>query len=321
MNLRKPAAVLFCLALMSSAACAQSYPSKPIKMYTQFGPGTPGDVLGRIVAEQMQRIMGQPVVVDSRPGGGGMLVGGLLARAEPDGYTVAALTSSIPVINAVLRKDMPFDPAKDYTPVTSLVNIPTLIGASLGFAPNNLKEVLDYARANPGKISYGTTGVGSSHHLNGVQIDLLAGTRMVHVPYKTSPILDAAAGVLPLAYAVAPQTVALIKSGKLKPIAMISEARWKLLPDVPIVSETLPGFEPVPAWTGLFAPAGLPRPVFERLYANTVAAITSPEGSQQLGKIGFDVVPSKSADAFAAQVKRETELVRKLAKEGHVELE
>lgn len=321
-SLRRAAAVLLAAVVPMAAdgAHAQAYPSRPIKMYTHFGPGTPGDVVGRIVAEQMQRIMGQAVVVDSRPGGGGMLVGGLLARAEPDGYTVAALTSSIPVINAILRKDMPFDPARDYTPITALVNIPTLISANPNFPPNSFREVLEYAKNNPGKVSYGTTGVGSSHHLNGVQIGLLTGTNMVHVPYKTSPILDAASGVLPLAYSVAPQALALLKSGKVKPIVMISESRWRLLPDVPTVSEFVPGFEPVPAWTGLFGPARLPGPVLKRLFTDAVAALTSVEGHEQLTKIGFDVIPSKSAEAYAAQVKRESELVRKLVKEGHVEL-
>src|SRR5688572_12094297 len=151
--------LLLVLLWIPLAAAAQAYPSKPIRIYTQFGPGTPGDVFSRVLGAAMSPIMGQPIVVDSRPAGGGVLVAGLTARAEPDGYTVAILTTTVPIAGAVLsRASLPFDPVKDLTPVVSLIESSSIIVVNSSLPVSSLKELIDYARSNPGKISYGTTG-------------------------------------------------------------------------------------------------------------------------------------------------------------------
>jgi len=302
------------------AAVAQSYPNKPVRMYTQFGPGTPGDVFGRVLGAAMTPIMGQTVVVDSRPGGGGVLVAGLVARAEPDGYTVAILTATVPVAGAVLsRSTLPFDPLKDLTPVVSLIESNSVIVVNAALPVNSLKELIDYARANPGKLSYGTTGVGSSHHLSGEQLDMLTGGKMVHIPYKTSPVVDAASGVLPMAISITPQTMPLIRAGKIRPIAVTTAKRFRLLPDVPTVGESLPQFEPLPAWTGIYGPAGLPREVVQRLHANAAAALALPETQAKIREIGFEPVVSASQADFLARSRRGVELTERIVKAAKIE--
>jgi tripartite-type tricarboxylate transporter receptor subunit TctC len=312
---------LLVLLALSLPAAAQNYPAKPIRLYTQFGPGTPGDVFGRVLGASMSQVMGQSVVVDSRPAGGGVLVAGLTARSDPDGYTLAILTATVPVAGPVLnRSSMPFDPVKDLTPVVSLIESNSVIVVNAALPINSLKELIGYAKANPGKLSYGTTGVGSSHHLSGEQLDMLTGVKMVHIPYKTSPVVDAAAGVLPIAISITPQTLPLIKAGKVRPIAVTTGNRFRLLPDVPTVTETIPEFEPLPAWTGIYGPAGLPQQVIQRIHADAVAALNQPDTQAKIREIGFDPVVSTSQADFLARSKRGIELTERIVKAAKIEV-
>jgi tripartite-type tricarboxylate transporter receptor subunit TctC len=289
-------------------------------MYTQFGPGTPGDVLARVVAAAMSPIMGQPILVDSRPGGGGVLVAGMTARAEPDGYTVAMLTATVPVVGALLSKTpLPFDPVKDLAPVASIVESASLVVVNASLGIDSLGGLIEYAKRNPGKISYGTTGVGSSHHLNGEQLSMLTGTSMVHIPYKTSPVADAASGVLPMAITIAPQAVPLLKAGKIRALGVTTSRRFHVLPDVPLVSEVVPAFEPMPSWTGIYGPANLPEAVLRRLHADATAALNQPEVQAKIQQIGFYIVLSSSPEDFAARSKRGVELTARIVKAAKIE--
>jgi tripartite-type tricarboxylate transporter receptor subunit TctC len=316
------AACVMASAIAWSACVAQSpaFPSKPLRMVTQFGPGAPGDLTARVVAGAMSPFLGQPVVVDSRPGGGGVLAASVVARAEQDGYTVAVLTANVPVSGPFLSKTpLPFDPVKDLAPITSIADATSVIAAHPSVQASNLRELLELARRNPDKLSYGTTGIGSSHHLNAEEIGMLAGIRWQHVPYKTSPILDAAAGVIPLAVATAAQTMPLVRSGKVKIVAVINPVRYKLLPDVATVSETLPGFEIASAGMGLYGPGGLAPAVLRRLHGDAVKALGQPEVQAKIGEIGLDVVASKSPEDFAAELRRGIELTRRIVKSAGIE--
>ena len=313
-------AALLAAGAWATAAQAQIYPSKPIRMYTQFGPGAPGDVFARIFAASLSNVMGQPVVIDSRPGGGGMLVAGLLTRAEPDGYTTAVLTATVPVSGVLPSKTpLSFDPAKDLAPIAMVIEAASLLVAGSTLGINNVNELIEYAKKYPGKLSYGTTGIASSHHLNGEQLGMLAGIQMAHIPYKSAPVADTASGVLPLTFAIAAQAMPFIKSGKVRALAMTTDRRMRALPDVPLMQELVPGFEPAPAWTGLYGPAKIPQAILRRLHADVVAALSAPDVASKINDIGFDVVLSASPEDFAARVRKAIDLTARIVKAAKIE--
>ncbi len=314
------AAALLSALAMAGAAQGQSYPLKPIRMYTQFGPGAPGDVFARIFAASLSNVMGQAVLVDSRPGGGGMLVAGLLTRAEPDGYTAAVLTATVPVSGVLPSKTpLSFDPAKDLAPIAMLIEAASLLVASSTLGVNSVNELIEYAKRYPGKLSYGTTGIASSHHLNGEQVGMLTGTQMMHIPYKSAPVADSASGVLPLTYAIAAQAMPFIRSGKVRALAMTTDRRMRALPDVPLMHELVPGFEPAPAWTGLYGPQKISPPITRRLHAEVVTALSVPEVVSKINDIGFDVVLSSSPEDFSARVRKAIELTARIVKAAKIE--
>ena len=316
------AAVTLLAALLAHAvpACAQGFPSKPIRMYTQFGAGAPGDVFARIFAASLSTVIGQPVIIDSRPGGGGVLVASLTTRAEPDGYTVVMLTATVPVSIALpSRTPLPFDPSKDLTPVAMVIEAASLLVASNTLGVNSVAELIEFAKKNPGKLSYGTTGIVSSHHLNGEQFDMLTGTQMVHIPYKSAPVADTAAGMLPLTYAIAAQAMPFIRSGKVRALAMTTDRRLKTLPETPLMQEVVPGFEPAPAWTGVYGPARLPPAVLRRLHDDINRSLSVPDVVSKINDVGFDVVLSATAEEFAQRMKKGIDLTARIVKASKIE--
>jgi tripartite-type tricarboxylate transporter receptor subunit TctC len=323
MRLRRLLAAVILIAgplVAAVPAWAQGYPSKPIRMYTQFGAGAPGDVFARIFAASLSTVMGQPVIIDSRPGGGGVLVASLTTRAEPDGYTVVMLTATVPVSVALpSRTPLPFDPSKDLTPVAMVIEAASLLVASNTLGVSTIAELIELAKRNPGKLSYGTTGIVSSHHLNGEQFDLLTGTQMVHIPYKSAPVADTAAGVLPLTYAIAAQAMPFIKSGKVRALAMTTDRRLKVLPDVPMMQEVVPGFEPAPAWTGIYGPARLPPAVLRKLHDDINRSLSVPDVVSKINDVGFDVVLSATAEEFAQRMKKGIDLTARIVKAAKIE--
>ena len=303
-----------------TGALGQAFPSKPVRMYTQFGPGAPGDVFARIFAQSLGNMLGQPVVIDSRPGGGGVLVASLATRADPDGYTLVMLTATVPVLVALPTKTpLPFDPLKDLTAVGMVIEAASLLVAGSQMGINNVGELIEYAKKNPGQLSYGTTGIASSHHLNGEQLAMLTGTQMAHIPYKSNPVADSASGVLPLTFAIAAQAMPFIKSGKVRPLAMTTERRLKTLPDLPLMQELVPGFDPAPAWTGIYGPARMPQAVVRRLHADINRALSVPEVVSKINDIGFDVVLTATPEEFAARLKKGIDLTARIAKAAKME--
>lgn len=299
---------------------AQTYPSKPIRLITQFGAGASGDTVVRTVAQPLSEIMGQPVVVENNAGAGGVVAAQQVARSAPDGYTIMAGTSATQVIRRFMAKSMPFDPVKDFTPISQLIQSVTTIVISPSLPVNNFRELIDYAKANPGKLAYGTSGVGSEHHLSGEQIVQLAGVSMVHVPYKASlqALVDVAAGRLPMAFAIFAVALPQAKSGKVKMIAVVREKRSDRVPDLPAIPEVVNGFEPPPSWVGFLGPANLPPAVLKRLAGDTVRALNLPDTRQKLDAQGLDIVASTPED-FAAKIRRETELVARIVKGAGIE--
>ena len=307
------------LYLGASVAWAQAYPTKPIRVITQFAPGTPGDLIARVAASLLTDNLGQPVVMENRVGAGGVVAVQAVARATPDGYTLLICNASVPTVLPVLSaKPLPFDPLKDLTPISIIGDIAMLIVANPALPANTLRELIDYAKANPGKVHYGTTGVGTSMHLSGEQISQLSGAPMTHIPYKTSPVLDAASGALQLAFVVGAQGLPLIKAGKVKLITLMSTVRFAPMPEVPLVNEILPAFETPPAWTGLLGPGGMPPAIVKRLFSEIVRGITSPEGRAQVQKVGFEPVVSKSPEEFAAAIRQQQELIARIAKTANI---
>ncbi len=308
-------AVLLLGLTLSSVARSQAYPNKPVRLITQFGPGSSGDTLMRTFAQPFSDLLGQAVVVENQAGAGGLVAAQQVARAAPDGYNLLGGTSSTQVIRRFMSKTMPFDPVKDFTPISQLIQSVTAIVVSPSLPVNNLRELIDYAKGNPGKIAYGTSGVGSEHHLSGEQIMQITGAQMVHVPYKASlqALLDTSAGRLPMSFAILSVALPQVKAGKVKFIAVVREKRSERVPDVPALPEVVLGFEPPPSWAGLLGPANLPAAILARISADTIRVMNLPDTRQKLEAQSLDVVAS-TPDEFAAQIRRQTELVARIVK-------
>src|SRR4051812_26023533 len=260
---------------LAAMAVAQPYPFKPVRVVTQFAAGASGDVLTRVLTTHLQETMGQPMVVDNRPGAGGVVAAEMVARSAPDGYTLLVAGPGTQVIRVFMVRKSSFDPVKDFTPVIALADSPVVVVARPSLPTATFKDLLDYAKANPDKISYGTSGIGSQHHLGGEQIALLTGARMVHVPYKAGAqaLVDLAAGQLDTSFSVIGPAMTLIKASRARPLVVISDKRIAQLPDVPAITEVIPGYSPFRTWVGLFGPAGLPDAVLRRVNAESLKAI------------------------------------------------
>ena len=318
------ARVLFCTAALTLTgtipAAAQNYPAKPVHLVTQFAPGSTGDNLCRIMAASMNEVMGQPVIVDNRAGAGGVLAAEQVARAAPDGYSLLVGTTGTQIMRIFLARKSSFDPVKDFTPITEVGETVTLWVANPSFPASSFKDMIDYAKRNPGKVAYGTSGIGSPHHLSGELVKLLTGVEMIHVPYKASAqaLQDTVAGQIPTTFAISGLVVPAVRAGKLKALAIVRDVRFKALPDVPTVGEIVPGFETPPSWTGLFGPAGLPQPLLRRIHAAVLRALNKPEIRAKLADQHFEVITNETPEEFAAQIKRQIDLVGKIVKSAGI---
>ncbi len=300
---------------------AQTYPAKPVRMVTQFVAGSGGDALIRILATYLGDNLGQPVVIENRAGAGGIIAAEVVARAAPDGYSFLAATPNIPVVRVAAESKMSFDPNKDLVALTAVAATPSIFIAHPSLPVNSYREVMDYARKFPNKLSYGTSGVGSAHHLAAEQVRLLSGIEMVHVPYKAGQqaLLDVVTGQIPTSWVILGEAVPLAKAGKIKVLVTREDKRLSAFPDVPAIGELIPGFEPLPGWTGLFTPAGVPQAVFRRLSGDAMKALQVPEAKTKINQIGFEVV-GNTPEEFAAQIKREVALTARIARAAGIKL-
>ncbi len=301
---------------------AQSYPVKPVRVVTQFAAGAAGDVLTRIITTQMQENMGQPIVVDNRPGAGGVVAAETVARAAPDGYTLLIAGPGTQVIRVYLVKQSSFDPVKDFTPIIAIGDSPVVIVAHPSVPATGFKELIEYAKANPDKISYGTSGIGSQHHLGGEQIALLTGARMVHVPYKAGAqaLVDLVAGQLNTSFSVIGPALPMIRAGKARALTVISDKRIPQLPDVPAITEVIPGYSPFRSWVGLFGPAQLPDAILRRINGDVLKGITSPAGRAKVVDAGYEPIPGTPED-FSALIARDLSFVGRVVKAANIQPE
>ena len=295
-------------------AGAQEYPTRPIRLIAPFAPGGPTDLFARLMGAKLGERLGQPVLVENRPGAGGSVGAEAAAKATPDGYTLVLVSSSF-AVNATLYPKLPYDTLKDFAPVTLLASAPFLLAANQGVPAGSVRELIAYAKANPGKLNYGSGGSGSGPHIVAELFKSEAGVNIVHIPYKGTGPLTAAliAGDVQLAFGNIFALVPQIKSGRLKAIAVTGRERSSALPEVPTVAESgLPGFEAVGVH-GLLAPAGTPRRIVDRLNAECVAILRSPEVRSQLASEGAEPVgntPEQYAAHIAAEVQKWGRLVR-----------
>lgn len=300
-------------------AGAQEYPNRPVHMIIPFAPGGASDFVGRILQPGLADALGQPIVIDNRPGASGNIGMEAAAKAAPDGTTIFLGNIGTVAINPGVFTKLDVHPTKDFIAVTQVVDVPGVLIAHPSFPPKTVQEFVAYARANPGKVNYASPGSGSQNRLEMERLRKSAGLDMVHVPYKggAGPAVAAlVAGETHLMFVTASSAMPMIKAGRLKVLAVTAPRRLEPLPDVPTMSEAgFPGFESG-SWQGIFVPAGTPREVVDRLYAVVVKTMHSREVAERLGKGGVEVVTSRSPGAFAGFVAAESERWSKAAREA-----
>jgi tripartite-type tricarboxylate transporter receptor subunit TctC len=308
-------------ATASTLACSQSFPSKPVRMITEFSAGSGGDIILRLVTTAMADLLSQPIVVENRAGAGGVLAAEAVVRAVPDGYTLGTFSPNALVTRRVLAKGgSPIDVLKDLTPITALGDAVMLVFVLPGGTIRSLRELIDYAKANPGKLSYGSSGFGSIHHLAQEQVATISGANMLHIPYKSGPEAVAAlvSGQIPVTYAILGSIGPYLRSGKVIALARVGTSRLESMPQIPALSEMVPGFQPPPGWEGMFAPAGLPLPILQRLNADAVRALNLPQTKSKISDLGFEIM-GNTPEQFSALIKSQIDLVSSIAKSANIQ--
>ena len=305
------------LALVAAGAAAQgSYPNRPITVVVGFTAGGSTDIVTRLVAEEMRKTWGQPVVVDNRPGAGGNIGAAIVAKAKPDGYTLLVGSVGPLAINASLYSTMPYDNLKDFTPVSLIVHVPNMLVVNPAAMPvNSFAEFVALVKANPGKYFFSSTGTGTSSHLSGELLKTMAGLDATHVPYKGAVALnDLLSGEqVHFMFATIPSVIELVRAGRLRALAVTSKTRSAAVPDIPTIAELgYPDFE-ASSWFGLLGPAGLPRDIVMALQAEVVRALKVPELRAKLVQQGADPVGS-TPEEFAAYMRTETAKWAKVVK-------
>ncbi len=265
------------IALAAAPAIAQDYPSRPITMIVPYPPGALTDAGARLPRDALSAALGQPIIIENRGGAGGTTGAAFVANANPDGYTLMTSVSAPITMNKFMQRNFPYDPATAFAPVSLLAESYLLLVVHPSLPVNSLAEFIDYARRNPGKLAYGSSGVGSAHHIAGELLKQKTGIDMVHVPYKggAPSMQDLIAGNILVAFATAPAALPQMQAGKIRALATTRAGRVPELPDIPAIAETVPGVTTV-SWLGLFAPAGTPRPIVDRLNGAAVQAIADP---------------------------------------------
>jgi len=303
-------------------AQAQTWPSKqPIKFIVVYPPGGASDVTARLIATKLSESIGQSVNVENKPGANGIIATEFVAKSPPDGYTLLMANLGPNAINPVIYKKLPYDAIKDFSAITLTTIVPQFIVVSPSLPIYSVNDLIAYAKANPGKVTFASAGNGASNHLSGELFNAMAGIKMQHIPYKGDApgLVDVMAGqvnvALPTAIAAAPH----VRSGKLRALAVTSTKRLPSFPDVPTVSETLPGFEAV-SWGGVMVPAGTTQPIINRLNTEILNILKMPDIAEKLNGLGAEIVGS-SPQQFDAYVKSEIAKWGKVARDNQVTLD
>ena len=308
--------VLPALALLFTPliAFAQAYPSKPVKMIVPYAAGGTTDVLARIVADKLTQGLGQTVVIEYKPGAGGTIGAEAAAKSPADGYTMVMGAPGSHSTATSLYAKLPYDPVKDFVPIVHVANVPNSIVVHPSLAVKSVPELIAYAKAHPGELTYGSAGTGATTHLTGELFALLANVKLTHIPYKGSgqAMVDLLGGQIQMMFENLPGAATQIRSGKIRGLAVTSLRRSAAFPDLPAVSETLPGFEVV-AWFALFAPAGTPAAIVARLNAESNKALSLAEVREKIAAAGSDPIGGTSdelARFLASDIAKWTRVTR-----------
>ena len=303
------------LAALALGAQAQTYPNKPIRLVCPFPPGGAVDIASRALAHELTQSLGQPVTVDDRPGAGGNIGAEIVAKSTPDGYTLLMTTSGIVAINPALYSKMPFDSLKDFAPVSMVVSLNNVLVVNPTLPYKSVKDVIAAAKAQPGKLTYASSGNGTSIHLSGELFKSMTGVDMLHIPYKGSApaVTDLLAGQVNMMFDNIPSSLPHIKAGKLRALAVTGSKRSQLLPDLPTIAEAgVAGYDSY-VWFGIVAPAGTPQEIIAKLNAALVKTAATPEFRDRLTSQGYEVM-SSTPEQMAASIRGEIDKWGKVVK-------
>lgn len=321
MNLRAVAlgALAFPMVLALRAEAQPAWPSKPITYVVPYAAGGFSDIRARKIGVELTKALGQPIIIENKGGAGGVLGTDMVAKAAPDGYTIGSGNLAPLAVNVSLMKKLPYDPAKDIAPVILIENSPLILTAGPGLAAKSVQELIAYARANPGKIAFGSSGVGGAHHLSGEMLKQAAGVDMVHVAYKggAPAAADVVAGHVPMMFEMGYAALPSVKAGKIRALAVTSTRRLAALPDVPTMSEAgVTGFESY-NWQGVIVPARTPREIVDRLNRELNVLLTQP-GFRDLITGDGSQVGGGTPEAFGAFIRSETEKWGKVVRTANI---
>ncbi|HXJ54521.1 MAG TPA: tripartite tricarboxylate transporter substrate binding protein [Burkholderiales bacterium] len=304
-------------------AFGQPFPSRPIRLVVGFAPGGAADLVARTLQEPLQRNLGQPIVVDNRPGAGSSIAAEYVAKSPADGYTLLIASPSSILVNPLLSPANPFDPLRDLAPVSKVTSSPLVVAVNPALGVTSLRELVALAKKNPGKLNYASSGNGSAPHMAAVLFRRVADIDIVHVPFKggAPAVQSVAAGDTQLSFATPPSVLPLVQAGRLRALAVTSRERTPLVPGVPGMAEAgLPNYE-LSFWYGFFVPAATPAEVTRRLYAATSEALRAPSVAPALARDGTEVSGSASPADFGAYLKREAPVWARLVKESGAKAE
>jgi tripartite-type tricarboxylate transporter receptor subunit TctC len=307
-------------AFIAANAQSQAYPNRPVRLVVGFAPGGAADFVARTLAEPLGRALGQPLVIDNRPGAGSSIAAEHVAKSAADGYTLLIASPSSILVNPLLNRQSAFDPLKDLVAVSKVSASPLVVAVNPAIGVSDLRQLVAFAKASPGKLNYASSGNGSAPHLAAVLFQRVAGVEMVHVPYKggAPAVQSVLAGDTQLSFATPPSVLPLVQAGRLRALAITSRNASPLVPGVPGMAEAgLPGYE-ISFWYGFFVPAGTPAGVMRRLFDETAQALKLPQVERALAKEGTEVSGSASPADFAAFLAEDAKLWSRLVKDSGV---
>jgi tripartite-type tricarboxylate transporter receptor subunit TctC len=317
-------ALVVMTSMIPTMTSAQDFPAKPITIVVPFAPGGGVDIIARLLADKLKATLKQNVVVDNKAGGSGMIGALSVVKATPDGHTLLLGSAGETAINAfVFKNKMQYSPTKDLAPITVVTRVPNVLLVSPNFPAKNMEELVSYAKKNPGKISYATSGIGNPQHLNGELLEELAGIHMVHVPYRgaSAQLVDVASGVVEMTFVSFSAAKAFIRDGKVRALAVTSQKRTNFAPDIPAIAEYKPLSKyQLENWFGLFAPAGTPESVLQKLNAAVNQVLSDPEFAKKLQDQGGEPAPMTTAQ-FRAFINSESVNYRRIVESAKITAE